>query len=70
MELKKGAPRNLAGFDAGQSLDELGNIAAGVDQGLEGIDYLAALELDCAHFNDGVPVLVQPRGLQVDGHVG
>ena len=56
---------NLAGRDVGQALDELGDVPARIDEGLEGVDYLFALELDCADLNDGVSVLVQAGGFQI-----
>ena len=60
---------HLLGRDVGQSLDEFGNLHAGVDQGLVGLDDLVAAKPDGADLQNGVAGGVQARGLQVQGDV-
>ena len=69
MELKKGALLTWLGLMPVSRWMNSGMLRTGVDQRLEGVHYLVALELDRANFDDGVPALVQTRGFQVNGHV-
>ena len=66
---EKWGVRHLAWRDAGEALNEFRNLAAGIDEGLEGLNALSAPELDRAYLDNLVSVRVQPRGFQVQGNV-
>ena len=66
---EKWSVRHLTRRYAGEALDEFRNRAARIYEGLEGVNALAAPELDRAYLDDLVPVRVQPRGFQVQGNV-
>ena len=60
---------DLVGSDAGQALDKIGNVFAGVDKGIKAVDNPVALKLDGPNLDNFIPpVGVQPGSFQVQGN--
>ena len=65
-----GRGRRQVGFaDAGEVLDDVGDRAVGVYEGLERVDHAVEGEADGADLHDGVGVYVEAGGLEVEGDV-
>ena len=66
---KGGRPLHLPGLDPCKSLYVVRDRAAGVNEGLEGVQHLVSPESHRSYFEDGVPFGIEAGCLEVQGNV-